>query len=375
MRKKNRIWAVLTAAVITVGALAGCGSSGSSASTVSTGSTASSEKSSADTVQEASSQTASTADASSEADSTVSLGHKATTVHIGYQGTASYAWLDKKYHYLEDELGKQGVKVSWDQFLSGPPMVESMAAGGTDIGMMGDMPPINARGQGIDIKIISKSGNLASSNTLVVGKNSGIKKVEDLKGKKVATQVGSSGHHFLALILNRAGLSMKDIQLVNLSAADGINALASGQVDAMTTWEPFGSQAVNKGAGTILLDSTGIKQNTSTYVTTEKFAQDNPGIIVTYLKVWLKYVDLIKADPDAALKVIADGSGFNPDDIRASVTKADYSVEFTDYDYKQEKLTKDFLLSTNTLKHDFNINDLYDFKYIKEAEKEYNAEK
>ena len=296
-------------------------------------------------------------------------------IHAGYQGSDALYWLNKRFHWLEDEFQADGITVEFEQFLSGPPMIESIAADRLDISNIGDMPPINARGNGIDVKVVSKVINTPFSNSIVTPKGSEIKSIADLKGKKVATQVGSSGHHFISLLLEKEGLSLDDIELVNLSAPDQLAALESGEVAAVSTWEPYGSQATNKGVGTIFIDSTGIKQNTSTLVARNKFAEENPEILARYLKVWLKYLDYIDANREEALKIISEESGFEIDDIKRTYLEGLLNPEFTDYDYEQEKLTKDFLISTGTLENDYDINDLFEFKYLERAKKLYEEEK
>lgn len=301
--------------------------------------------------------------------------NQAKVIHLGYQGAAAFAWLEQEYHYFEQEFAPDGITVEFEQFLSGPPMIESMAAGRLDISNIGDMPPINARGNQIDVKVISKCGNTPFSNSLCLPVGTDIKSLADLKGKKVATQVGSSGHHFIALLLQSVGLTLDDIELVNLSAPDGVSAIETNTIDALSTWEPYGTQVENKGVGKIFIDSTGIKQNTSTFIARNAFAKENPELTARFLKVWMKYVDLIEADREKALQIIAEKSGYLVEDIGKSFLGSDLSLAFTDYDYEQELSTKNFLIENGTLENDYDINDLYDFSYLERAQQLYDAEK
>lgn len=372
---KKKLMATLLTLAVTATVLVGCGSTTNEASGTAKGSEASSETAS-------SSESAGTDAGVATADNTGSLEetfnaeglNQAKVIHLGYQGSAAFAWLEQRNHWFEEEFAADGITVEFEQFLSGPPMIESMAAGRLDISNIGDMPPINARGQGIDVKVIGKCGNTPFSNSLCVPIGSDIKDLADLKGKKIATQVGSSGHHFISLLLNSAELTLDDIELVNLSAPDGVAALEAKQIDALSTWEPYGTQVVNRGAGTIYIDSTGIKQNTSTYIVRNDFAKENPELTARFLKVWMKYVDFIESDRENALQIISEESGYAIEDIKRSVLEGDYSIAFTDYDYEQELSTKEFLIETGTLENDYDINELYDFSYLERAEELYEAE-
>ncbi len=358
---KNRILGLLLVLVFAMGVLSGCQSKDST-----------DKKTDTDKDKNTVTAEAKEDNAKETNDSTL---NQAKVIHAGYQGSQADAWLEKSLHYYEEEFAKDGITFVYDQFLSGPPMIESMTAGELDFGGIGDMPPINARGQGIDVKVISKMINTPFSNSLAVGIGSDIKEIADLKGKKIATQIGSSGHHFVSLVLEQAGLSLDDVELLNLSAPDGINALASGEIDALSTWEPYGSQLVNRKAGTILLDSTGIKQNTSTFIVRNDFAKENPELTARFIKVWLKYRDFIESNREKALEIIVEQSGFSREDIQRTFLEGDLNPEFTDYDYDQESKTKNFLIETGTLENDFDINDLYDFSYLKRAKELYESEK
>jgi sulfonate transport system substrate-binding protein len=81
---------------------------------------------------------------------------------------------------------------------------------------------------------------------VVVGRNSGVKSLADLKGRKVAVSPGTGAQFMLAQWLEKSGLKYADIQPVNLSSADALAALDSGQVDAWAAYEPFISVAVVK---------------------------------------------------------------------------------------------------------------------------------
>ena len=369
---KKKIATLLVGSLLLAGVLAGCSANASKTEDSVDTAVANATNTSKEVVEKKSENTEEKTEEKAEEDSTL---NQAKVIHVAYQGSDAYTWLEKRYHWLEDEFKEDGIEVQFEQFLSGPPMIEAMTSDSIDFGNIGDMPPINARGNGVDVKIIVKTINTPFSNALVVPNGSDVKQVSDLKGKQVATQLGSSGHHFIALLLDQAGLSLEDIDLVNMSGPDMVNAIAANQVDAVVTWEPYGSQVVNQGTGSILIDSTGIKQNTGTWITRNAFAKENPELTARFIKVWLKYLDLIAEDREAALEVISEESGYAKEDIQRSILEGLLVPEFTDYDYEQEQLTKDFLVETGTLLNDYDINDLYDFSYLERAKELYEADK
>ena len=83
-----------------------------------------------------------------------------------------------------------------------------------------------------------------------------IKSVRDLRGKRVAVQEGSVSQFFLNVLLRDAGLSEKDVQVVNMKPGDAGVAFVAGRVDAAVTWEPWLSNGKTATHGHMLVDSS-----------------------------------------------------------------------------------------------------------------------
>jgi NitT/TauT family transport system substrate-binding protein len=83
-----------------------------------------------------------------------------------------------------------------------------------------------------------------------------IKSIRDLKGKRVAVLRGSVSEFFLSVLLRDAGLSEKDLQVVNMTHGDAGAAFVAGKVDAAVTWEPWLSKGKTAPHGHVLIDSS-----------------------------------------------------------------------------------------------------------------------
>jgi sulfonate transport system substrate-binding protein len=144
--------------------------------------------------------------------------------------------------------GKQ-YAIKWSTFTSGPPILEALQAGRIDAGGVGNTPPIFAAATKANFRLVAAIPQRNSNGDDVIVKgDSDIKKLADLKGKRIAYTRGSSGHGFIIQALKRAGLTTKDVTLVDLTPGDSIAAFNSGSVDAWATWEPFISIAGGTGA-------------------------------------------------------------------------------------------------------------------------------
>jgi sulfonate transport system substrate-binding protein len=254
----------LTVSLLTAGVLAAaCSSSGSSASGSSAASSASAGASSTGS--------ASTASLSS------------VTLHVGDQaGSGSQALLT-----AAGLIKKLPFKVDWSDFTSGPPMLQAMGSGSVDIGAVGDAPPIFAAAGGEKIAVVAATVANPDSAALLVPKGSAVHSVAQLKGKKIAVAEGSSANYHLVAVLKQAGLTTKDVTIVNLQPAQAAAAFAAGQVDAWDVWSPFIEQAEAQHGARILVNGTPIGKTFSFEVASQA-ALANPAkaaAITDYLKL------------------------------------------------------------------------------------------
>ena len=143
-------------------------------------------------------------------------------------------------------------RVSFARFTFGPPIVEALGAGQVDIGSVGSTPPIFGAALQTNFRAVATSRlRSEQDNTIVVPRDSAVRRVQDLKGKSVAVGKASSAHGALLQALNRAGMKPSDIKLVFLPPADGLAAFRTGRVDALSAWQPFVTQAEQDGARAI----------------------------------------------------------------------------------------------------------------------------
>ena len=135
---------------------------------------------------------------------------------IGYQKSASTLVLLKAHGTLEKRLAPLGVKVSWNEFTAGPQLLEGLNVGAIDFAYVGDAPPVFAQAAGADFVYTAYELPAPRAEGVLVAKNSPIKTVADLKGKKIAFNRGSDVHWFIVALLRKNGLDFGDIQPIYL---------------------------------------------------------------------------------------------------------------------------------------------------------------
>jgi sulfonate transport system substrate-binding protein len=213
--------------------------------------------------------------------STTSLSN--VTLNIGDQaGSGSEALLT-----AAGLINKLPFKVHWSDFTSGPPMLQAMGAGSVDIGAVGDAPPIFAAAGGEKIAVVAATVGNPKGTALLVPKGSSIHSVAQLRGKKIAVAEGSSSNYHLVAVLKQAGLTTKDVSIVNLQPAQAAAAFSSGQVDAWDVWSPFAEQSEAQHGARILVNGAPIGKTYSFEVASRTALADpaKAAAIRDYLKL------------------------------------------------------------------------------------------
>ena len=136
-------------------------------------------------------------------------------------------------------------------------------------------------------------------------KDLNLKSVADLKGKKVANQVGSSvGNVFVDTIGPKFGVRKADFQEIRMNVNDMVAAMAAKTVDAMVNVEPYNAIAVADGIGVSLLDFSGFDRMPVLMAATPDFVDKHPDTVVAYLKAWQDVAADFKNNPGKVADVI-----------------------------------------------------------------------
>jgi sulfonate transport system substrate-binding protein len=186
--------------------------------------------------------------------------------------------------FLEKELEKDGIKVRWVQSLGSNKALEFLNAGSIDFGSTAGAAALIGKINGNPIKSVYVYSR-PEWTALVTRKDTGISKVEDLKGKRVAVTRGTDPHIFLVRALQDAKLTEKDVKLVLLQHPDGRTALERGDVDAWAGLDPL-MAAAEVESGAALFHRNAGANTWGVLNVSEAFAKDNPALVSRVLKAY-----------------------------------------------------------------------------------------
>jgi len=199
-------------------------------------------------------------------------------VTVGFQKYGNLILL-KGHGGLESRLAPLGFKVEWREFPSGPPLLEALNAGAIDFGQTGETPPIFAQAAGVPLVYVGYEPPAPEGEAILVPKDSPLKTLTDLKGKKVALNKGSNVHFLLVRALEQAGLKHAEIEPVYLAPADARAAFERGAVDAWVIWDPFLAAAEAATGARTLANAVGLAPNRQFYFATQKFTDASPAAV------------------------------------------------------------------------------------------------
>ena len=251
---------------------------------------------------------------------------QAKVIRIGYQKYGKLVLLKSK-GTLEPKLAASGYKVVWTEFPSGPPLLEALNVGAIDFGNTGEAPPIFAQAAGAPIQYVAYEPPAPKGEAILVPKDSPLKSVADLKGKKVALNKGSNVHYLLVKALEKAGVKYSEIEPVFLAPADARAAFERGAVDAWVIWDPFQAAAEAATGARTLTDGTNIVANYQFYFSSKKFLDTNPKVVDAVLAELSSVDDWAKSDIHAVAEQLAPAIGLSVPVVEVALKRQSYGIK------------------------------------------------
>ena len=253
--------------------------------------------------------------------------YEPATVRVAYMpnlGSASSLFTAIHQGYF-DEVG---LTVEPFQFSAGPAEITAMASGEIDIAQIGHgAHSLCIQGEAS----VFAFDQLSQADAVVANKAKGIETAADLAGKTVAVSSGTSSEIILQQALARAGMSMDDINTVEMTVDGMTTAMVSGQIDAAASWSPntvtlqnaLGDDYVDLGTNADFLDTAIFP---SSYICTPQYAEENHDILVRFAQALDKAHDWRAAHPEEMATLLAQELDAPEETMLAAVGEADWQT-------------------------------------------------
>ena len=230
-------------------------------------------------------------------------------LRIGYQKAAVNLVIIKQQGTLEKRY--PNAKVQWIEFPAGPQLLEALAVGSLEFGLTGDSPPVFAQAAGKDLLYVGAEPPKPDSSAILVLPDSPLKKLTDLKGRKIAFQKGSSAHYLVVRALEKAGLQWGDIQPAYLAPADARAAFERKSVDAWAIWDPFYAAIELALKPRALATGRDLSSNNSFYLASRPFVTQHPQVLAVLYEELTRADRLAQENRPEVIKLVAAFSGLD----------------------------------------------------------------
>ena len=278
------------------------------------------------------------------------------------------------YHIAKEKrfFNTEGVNVELQDYADGAVGKQLISSGKVDMLSLTPETVAILKDAGIDIKAVAFTDTSEGGDGIVATQN--IKTVADLKGKKVAYEEGSPSHFFLSFLLDKQGMSTKDLQSVNVIAPDAGASFVSGNVDAAVTWQPWLSKASDRQGGHLITDSKENPILPALVIFRTQTVNERPQDIRAMLRAVFKAREWALANPNEANAIMAKAFGISVQDVKDQMpdfrwfSYQDNQSGFTSGAYSATNLIQsagDLWLKLGLIKTKINASQLVDTSILK----------
>ncbi|WP_419874520.1 aliphatic sulfonate ABC transporter substrate-binding protein [Candidatus Pristimantibacillus sp. PTI5] len=279
--------------------------------------------------------------------------------------------------YLVEEKGffeKHGVDVKLEFFPVYSDSLQAIAAGKVDANSQTLSDSLAPLSKGIGLKAVLVNDNSFGGDAIVSKPD--IQSIKDLKGKTVATELGTVDHFLLLTALAENGMDEKDIKYVNMTVNDAGPAFISGNTDASVLWEPFQTTAVKQGKGKVLYSSKetpGLIPDLLVF--RDSVVKNRPGDVQKIVDAWFDTLAWYEANQEEAIQLLAEKAETTPEDFKLgldsiklfgkedNIKAFEKHEDYTSLSYTGLK-TADFLYKLDMVDKLDSVDELFDPQFV-----------
>lgn len=291
-------------------------------------------------------------------------------VRIGIQQSLTPLLIARENGWFEEAFKELGVDVEWVEFQSGPPQFEGIAAGKLDFSEVGNTPVIGGQAADVPFKEIAISADGMLSNAILVNKDSNIKTVEDLKGKKIAVAKGSSAFGLLYQVLEKYNIDPSELEIIQLQPDEATPAFENGSVDAWSIWEPFISNQTIQNDAEILISGKDLNLSSPSFLLARQGVIDgNPEYVSTFLEVYDRAAKWYAENEEDTVEFFSKVRDLDPEIVQSVYNNTSYFVSpvTEEFNSGQQKVA-DLLFELGAIDKSIDTSKAYDNKFAEKIQ-------
>ncbi len=208
---------------------------------------------------------------------------------------------------------------------------------------------------------------------VVARKESGIRAIEDLAGKKAGTAVGGTGDEYLRLLLKKKGVPAERVSVLNVPPGSQVAALQGGQVDAIAAWEPYGTLALSKAPGSVVVSRGG--GHLGYFIVTQAMRdliRTRPDLVERFVAAKAGAAQYARQHPDEAAEITTRWiPGLELDIAKQAMKYMAYDPRITKHSVEAWDFNNRILIEQKKLRAPVPAGQAFDTRFIEKVMREY----
>lgn len=289
----------------------------------------------------------------------------ATIINVAYSETNPIGKaIDEAMEFSDEVFGETGITINWTSGLgTGSETIAALTGGSIDFANLGEFPVVTSYGNDVkEFKLVAYN-RYENDVRIIVPGDSDIHSVADLKGKTIGVSIGTGSQLFLLQELDKAGLSVDDVEIVNLGNTAWQAAYEKGEIDAECSSTTSTQSYINNGSSTELVLGA---ESLNVIVARNDFLAENPDLAKKVIEMYQKIFAYVTENPAEAARIVADASGQDVAAVQEQFERLENktTVEFEQQDYDYLTDVKAFALEQGLISKDFDVSEALDFSYL-----------
>ena len=268
--------------------------------------------------------------------------------------------IQKTNNVFADEFKANGkdVTINYAEITSGADQTQALASGDVDVlYAVGGTSVISAAANGADIKILNMYSRSPEAFCMY-SHDANIKSAQDLKGKTIVGPAGTNLHQLLIAYLEKAGMTIEDVNFVNMAIPDAKAALDGKSADVALLAGPTAYKAGQQGYN-LVTNGKGLTDAVIAVAVTEKFYNEHKEDLEILKQAEANIIKFMNENHDEAMEIVAKELDLDKSAVEEMYKQYDFSIETTDADVQAFQNVADFMLKTEMIENEVNVKDLF----------------
>ena len=266
--------------------------------------------------------------------------------------------IEKDQGIFAKDFGEMGITTDYAELTSGADQTQALASGDVQVlYAVGATSVILSAANGADIKVLNMYSRSPKAFCMY-SKDETLTTPESLKGKTIAGPTGTNLHELLVSYLAQAGMTLDDVNYVNMTIPDAKAGLDGGSVDVALLAGATAYNAEQQGYH-LVADGEGLISALIAVATTQKFYDEHPDVIEKLAAAQDEIASYMADNQEATMETVAAALDLDVDAVKEMYGFYDFSTEITDADKEGFQNTADFMYESGMIENELDVNTLF----------------